>query len=113
MKYRKKPVVIEAVNTSEMIIAYRNKEFKNVPDWVRKAVDEGTITLTALVASVKTLEGEMLAWHTDMLIQGINGEIYPCKIDIFEATYEPFRRPPHRRARSRFKWHREGAGSER
>lgn len=77
-----------------MIIAYRNKEFKNVPDWVRKAVDEGTITLTALVASVKTLEGEMLAWHTDMLIQGINGEIYPCKIDIFEATYEPFRRLP-------------------
>jgi hypothetical protein len=37
---------------------------------------------------ISTLEGAMEFYHGDMLIAGINGEIYPCKTDIFEKTYE-------------------------
>ena len=38
---------------------------------------------------IPTLEGEMTASRRDWIIRGIAGEIYPCKPDIFEATYEP------------------------
>jgi hypothetical protein len=38
---------------------------------------------------IKTLEGEMTVSPGDWIIQGVNGELYPCKPDIFEKTYEP------------------------
>lgn len=38
--------------------------------------------------TIKTLEGTMTAQPDDMLIQGVQGEIYPCKPEIFQATYE-------------------------
>lgn len=38
---------------------------------------------------IKTLEGEMTAQRGDWIIRGVKGEVYPCKPDIFEATYEP------------------------
>jgi hypothetical protein len=40
-------------------------------------------------ATIKTLEGEMRAQVGDWIIQGVKGEIYPCRGDIFAATYEP------------------------
>jgi hypothetical protein len=60
MKFRKKPVVIEAVR------------------------HEGNEPL-----AIETLEGTMLAMPGDWIITGVKGERYPCKPDIFEATYEP------------------------
>jgi len=39
--------------------------------------------------SIETLEGEMKAFPGDWIIKGVNGELYPCKPDIFEKTYEP------------------------
>jgi hypothetical protein len=41
------------------------------------------------IAAIKTLEGQMRAFKGDWIIQGVKGEIYPCKPDIFEATYVP------------------------
>ena len=46
-------------------------------------IDENDKTI-----SIQTLEGTMIARTGDYIIQGVNGEIYPCKIDIFEATYD-------------------------
>lgn len=43
---------------------------------------------------IKTLEGEMMADPGDWIIKGIKGELYPCKPDIFAATYEPVDTPP-------------------
>lgn len=57
-KFRKKPVVIEAVRTDVAI-------------------------------EIETLEGTMRADPGDWIITGVKGETYPCKPDIFEATYEP------------------------
>lgn len=77
MKYRKKPVVIEAFKwlTDE------------VPTWWKEKKDI-EIELETTVALIPTLEGTMRANPGDWIIQGIKGEIYPCKPDIFEATYE-------------------------
>ena len=81
MKYRKKPVVIEAVKTLETINKIRNHE--KVPKWF-----DSRIRIAGNHAVIKTLEGEMIANEDDYIICGVNGELYPCKPDIFEKTYE-------------------------
>lgn len=86
MKYRKKPVVIEAFQY--------DGDFKNqngeyyVPQWAVEAFENGTLFFEGPTLKVKTPEGEMVADVNDYIIKGIKGELYPCKPDIFEATYE-------------------------
>jgi len=76
MKFRKKPVVIEAEQYTRMGI-----DAERVANWCGgKQTDEG--------CEIKTLEGTMLANYGDWIIKGVNGEFYPCKPDIFDKTYE-------------------------
>jgi len=86
-KYRKKPIVIEAVQVT--------KEMRNnhgpFPEWALPHLEAGH---TAKIENsgwltVKTLEGSLNVSDGDYLIQGVNGEVYPCKPDIFDKTYEP------------------------
>ena len=77
-KFRKKPVVIEAFQWTIDV----------VPDWWREVQDVRVDVRTGS-AIIPTLEGEMRAQIGDWIILGIAGEVYPCKPDIFEATYEP------------------------
>ena len=80
MKYRKKPVVIEAY------LPYEGK----MPPWFESALSSGTVRERVSGGfDVDTLEGTMYASPGDYIIRGVKGEIYPCKPDIFEATYEP------------------------
>lgn len=92
MKYRKKPVEIEAIRMikdSNGIV--RVNEWT---EWWDEAVSLGlTRTDTneetgELCFIIKTLEGEHRADIGDYIIQGVKGELYPCKPDIFEQTYE-------------------------
>lgn len=76
MKYRKKPVVIEAFQWM----------LDEVPDWCKK--QEVYIDVDTCTAHIHTLEGVMAAKPGDWIIKGIKGEVYPCRPDIFEATYE-------------------------
>ena len=84
MKYRKKPVVIEAMQ----LPAIDDEPSPELIDWLHAADREwesdrdGGIAITAL-------EGVMRADPGDWIIKGVQGEMYPCKPDIFEATYEP------------------------
>lgn len=81
-KYRKKPVVIEAFQyTGEMTDALIIWLEKN-----NKLKRKVTNTSKGLVIS--TLEGDHLASKNDFIISGINGELYPCKPEIFNETYE-------------------------
>lgn len=73
MKFRKKPVVIEATQW-----------FK---DGDHPAVMQGTLS-GMVVFFIETLEGEHLVTSGDWIITGVKGEHYPCKPDIFEMTYE-------------------------
>ena len=88
MKYRKKPVVIEAVPARDLIEAYKGN-WDDLPDWANEAYEKGVIVgITEEGLTIKTLEGDHFAHRDDMVIQGVKGELYPCKSDIFEATYE-------------------------
>ena len=85
MMYVKKPVVIEAFKLG---VDY-------MPDWFMEAITENKVILRRNIhapieteADIKTLEGWIHASGGDYIIQGIKGEIYPCKADIFEMTYD-------------------------
>jgi len=84
--YRKKPIVIEAVQWYGKY-SYPGDEW---PDWFRHQVNTmGQIGITGdNTLLIGTLEGEMRADIGDWVIKGVKGEFYPCKPDIFEATYE-------------------------
>lgn len=91
MKFRKKPVEIEAINAS-VIFEIRDKAGEywkgGVPSWFKDAYEKGVIGFNEDSISISTLEGEMKAQKDDWIIRGIRGELYPCKSDIFEATYD-------------------------
>lgn len=76
MKYKKRPLVVEA---------WRNPgDYEGIPAWVTAQSHRspgGRIV-------IHTLEGQMVAFPGDWVIQGINGEVYPCKHEIFQKTYE-------------------------
>ena len=81
MKYRKKPLVIEAVQFTDDC---KDQVFNFVRcNCTAYRDSEGNPIL-----KIQTLEGVMTASVNDWIIKGINGEFYPCKPDIFEATYE-------------------------
>lgn len=83
MKYRKKPVVIEAVQ-------WQGKKIMCPPgpEWFVEAEEKGRIRLTGDRLLITTLEGTMSADVGDWVIKGTKGELYPCKPDIFKDIYE-------------------------
>jgi len=91
MFFRKKPVVIEAVQFGGPLIAAHD-----APLWLLDAFNEGTVYYQGgdtPYLTVKTLEGDHRADKGDWIIRGVKGELYPCKPDIFAMTYEPAENP--------------------
>jgi hypothetical protein len=85
--YRNKPIVIEAVRIAELLNAEVNN-WPSVPDWVAAAYYRGEIVFASNYIMIHTPEALYRGQPEDMLIRGVNGELYPCKPDIFRATYE-------------------------
>ncbi len=86
-EFRKKPVVIEAELISDLMKSFASN-WDGLPNWVKNNYEDGVLIPFADHLSVRTAEGIMRGELTDMLIKGVNGELYPCKIDIFEKTYD-------------------------
>ena len=86
-KFRKKPVVIEATQWDGTFSDKQRIEKEN-PTLVESACQwhEGRNEVSLWM--IKTLEGNHIVSRNDWIIKGIKGEFYPCKPDIFEATYE-------------------------
>ncbi len=88
--YRKKPIVIEAFQMTRK----RRDDNSEWPNWLHKAWNKRRSDDGALVKdaggrlAIFTLEGVMTIDWDDWIIQGVKDELYPCKPDIFEATYE-------------------------
>ena len=78
-KYRKKPVVVEARRFE--------RPYKKVRDWCGGTLITDYRNMVVFMV-INTLEGDHQADLGDFIIKGIKGEFYPCKPDIFEATYE-------------------------
>lgn len=76
-KYRKKPVVIDAVQ-------YDGFNVQTIKEFT-----EGQARYCNGVLTILTLEGEHIASEEDWIIKGVAGEFYPCKPEIFRTTYEP------------------------
>ena len=78
MKYRKKPVIVEAIQ-------WKGDNWEELEDFgsERHIISNPDGTLT-----VETLEGNHTTNKGDWIIRGIKGEVYPCKPDIFQKTYE-------------------------
>lgn len=92
-KFKKKPVVIEAITWDEFI-EYGKKEVGEefLNDGMPWSFDYNGHPITHENDEcylITTLEGTHNMTPQDVLITGVRGEIYPCKIDIFEETYEP------------------------
>lgn len=79
MKFRKKPVVIEATQW------HNHGDHQEV---LFEPLDPITGYITGYHGWVQTLEGGHIVTPGDWIITGVHGEHYPCKPDIFEATYE-------------------------
>lgn len=79
-RYRKKPVVIEAMGP---VVA------SNMDELARWCRGVASASVTNIAVYIDTLEGRMAAREGDWIIRGVQGEFYPCKPDIFDATYEP------------------------
>lgn len=89
MKYRKKPVIIEAVQWTGLNL----EEIKAfVGDALQYEIFDAAwkagVAAPKVEMKIKTLEGEMNVSKGDYVIKGVNGEFYPCKPDVFEKTYE-------------------------
>lgn len=89
-KYRKKPVVIEAIqwngrNLSEVKEFVGQAMERKIGRWIETKKMDGVMTEEIII---HTLEGDMRADLNDFIIKGVNGEFYPCKPNIFSATYE-------------------------
>lgn len=87
--YRKKPVKVEAFQWTG------DKDQEPEPVWMNEALRDGTaviyrrgITPVSSLMVIRTFEGNMQATPGDYIIRGVKGELYPCKPDIFELTYE-------------------------
>lgn len=86
MKYKKKPVIIEA-----MQLLNNNSSIEECLKFIYNVFitdDDIETVKNDKHIRIQTLEGDMKASFGDYIIKGVNGEFYPCKPDIFEKTYE-------------------------
>ncbi|MDP8971204.1 MAG: hypothetical protein M3N52_12065 [Actinomycetota bacterium] len=81
-------MAIQAAKVSD-VIAWARSDWPSLPEWVRTAYEAGGLLFTHDCIVISTPEGDMRGDLGDWLIRGVKGELYPCKPDIFEATYEP------------------------
>jgi len=96
MRYKKKPIVVEAVQFIDCVSDKIQDHFDEYPDWLNEAFKEHTIRLifadtkhlTIESFAIATKEGDMNLTKGNWLIQGVKGELYPCNDEIFRMTYE-------------------------
>src|SRR4051812_22292796 len=94
-KFRKKPVVIEAIRCRDAH-QMMGSAWRELPQWFRDAYEGKNASVKTIIGinhpspciEVVTLEGVTRADIDDWIIKGVKDELYPCKPDIFAATYE-------------------------
>lgn len=86
LKYRKKPVVIEAVQFN--LSGEHKTKLPEGVEVIQAAPNADNFNYDGFKFGIRTLEGVMEVRHGDWIITGVKGERYPCKPDIFAATYE-------------------------
>lgn len=98
MKFKKKPIIIEAFQVTSESLTDKGKW----PNWLKCAWEKSSLEEGAFyhkyfmrgntyesLLCINTLEGEHIVSVNDWIIKGVLGEIYPCKNEVFEITYDP------------------------
>ena len=88
MKYKKRPVVIDAYPASELMELNRS-DYDALPECIKEAYASAKLMFSFNGIEIETLEGWHHAEVADFIIRGVAGELYPCKPDIFALTYDP------------------------
>lgn len=92
--YRKLPVEVEAVRVRDACDA-AEKDWRGLPRWMIEAYERGEVLFVNQPRRIRVVTGhsDKPEWATgdieDWIVRGVAGELYPCKPDIFEATFEP------------------------
>ncbi len=81
MYYTKKPLTIEAIQ-------WTGNNLQEIDDFISLSATKYGFTPNDESMFIETIEGKMTAQKGDYIIQGVKGEFYPCKPDIFEVTYD-------------------------
>ncbi len=84
-KYRKKPIEVDAWKVVDLLSVAAGE---SLPDVVLAAYEKGDVVFAVDEIRVRTLEGVMTGGIEDMIIEGVHGELYPCKPEIFADTYD-------------------------
>lgn len=85
--YRKKPIEIEAVQVCDFLGHIRSRR-DCLPRWLLEAYDSEKLVVGRDCVTIPTLEGSMVGGWFDWIICGAQGELYPCKDEIFKQTYD-------------------------
>lgn len=95
MRYKKKPIVVEAVQFINCYVRAIEECFNEVPKWLHEAFEEQVIYRIPRIdiesqsfLRISTIEGNMDLTQGNWLIKGVKGELYPCNDEIFRMTYE-------------------------
>ena len=101
MRVKKKPVEVEAVRFNGGSLSAEGTPFEQIyeigtafdeyPDWLESALENGNILTKVpydFKIGIQTLEGTMWADAEDYIIKGVKNELYPCKPDVFDLTYD-------------------------
>ena len=87
MKYRKKPIIVEAFQWTG------GPDQADDPEWFAEQIREGNVAFygrdARIIMYIRTPRRPLVASVGDYIIRGVKGDIYPCRPDTFEATYEP------------------------
>ena len=82
----KKPIAVEYFPCCDLL-RWAKEHWASLPQWIVDDYNTGNIIFADNYISINTLEGTMVAEFTDIVIRGIKGEIYPCKLEIFNESY--------------------------
>lgn len=87
VRLTKKPITINGISIGDLIhLAHYNAGA--LPEWVRGGMDDGTLTVTRDTVTVSTVEGPYTVDFRWWLLQGVKGELYPCREDILWESYD-------------------------
>ena len=90
-RWRARPVVVEALRVSEAIRAV-SKDWRSLPSWLSEAYARHRLSFGT---EAIFLNGKTIAGHNDWIVVGVEGEIFPVRASVFEASYEPVEESAH------------------
>jgi sarcosine oxidase gamma subunit len=91
MRYRRRPVKVDAERVEALVRWVRTGDTTGVPEWFREALARGSaiIQTTGISTQARTREGQVFGGPDDWIVRGPDGDVYAMRADAFAMTYKP------------------------